>query len=110
MHLNKPNDAAFNYEDLARAAFDCNSKYCDPFGYAAQDIFGGFVHENNPEKFFSSQRALTTVLTVLVYRFPKTEHTEQLRKLIDRTWEAKTQREAIDIIDEAIEIANQLGL
>ncbi|PIQ21068.1 MAG: hypothetical protein COW65_11255 [Cytophagales bacterium CG18_big_fil_WC_8_21_14_2_50_42_9] len=98
------------YEALALATFNCTGKYCAPFKYAAQDSYSGFGHENNPERFFEAQRALTTVLTVLVYRFPKTEHTERIISLIDRTWSAKTQNEAVAIINEAIDIAENLGL
>jgi len=110
MYITKSDSPNMRYEYLARAIFDCNSKYCDPFGYAAQDRFGGFAHEFDSKYFIDSQRALTTVLTVFVYRFPKTEYTETIKNLIDRTWSAKTSTEAIQIIDEAIKIAEKLGL
>lgn len=103
-------DIAMKYEYLIRAAFDCNSKYCDPFSYAAQDQYSNFVYEDSP-RFFKGQRSLTTALTVIVYRFQENKAVvDKLKGLIDQVWESKTQKEIIEVLNEAIEIGKSLDI
>jgi len=46
-------------------------------------------------------------LTILVFRFPKEDKTERIKQLMEDTGEASKWNE---IIDQAIEIGNSLGL
>lgn len=96
---------AFKYEGLARAAFNNCGKYGDPWGYAAQDVFSNFVPEPNQR----GRRALSTIIIKIIIDNSDKKETEDLKKLEEQVWSATNQRQIIDIIDNAIKVAECMG-
>lgn len=97
-------DPAFRYEGLARAAFNDCHKFGDPFGIAAQDIYNRFV----PNPTIEGKRALSIVLVKMIIDNSETAYKETLKKLEKSIWNSETQKEIINIIDEAIEVLNRI--
>jgi hypothetical protein len=97
-------DPAMRYEGLARFAFDNCARNEDPWGYSRQDIFGGFV----PVPTINGKRALSAILNKLIWdKRQYDELKDQLLKLEETIWEAKTQEEIIRIIDYTIQLLKE---
>ncbi|RDV11483.1 hypothetical protein DXT99_24425 [Pontibacter diazotrophicus] len=101
IRLSDNRDPSARFEGLLRYAFNCG-KAEDPFGYARQEEFSGFVDEIR----FSARRALATGLIKLVIDNPDNEYTDRLKELETSVWEAKTQDQIIQIIDAALRLMN----
>lgn len=95
-------DPAMRWEGLVRSIYNCG-KYGDPHGYAAQDFFSNFVEEPNQR----GKVALAHIVLTLVERFPDNE---ELADISERAEGVETQIEVIDIVDELIGMADELGL
>lgn len=102
-------DPGMRFEALMNACFKCSGKYCDPFHYSSQDRYNNFVDEDDPEEFRKGQKALCTGLGILAFRHSDSEYFEELKRLLDSSWDARTQDEVISIIDKGIGIARKLG-
>jgi hypothetical protein len=97
-------DPAMRYEALARYAFGKCPKGGDPFHYSMQEVYN---HNFVGEITIRGRRALSTVLIKLVLDNQNSQKEEGIKKLEDRVWEADSQKEIIDIIDQAIELINK---
>lgn len=106
MHIMRNMGTSFMYEGLARAVFDNCNKYGDPFGLAAQDIYN---NEFVPAPTVKGKRALSTVIIKMIIDHPNSEEVKVLRKIDDALWSASSQEEAINIIEQCIEIGERLG-
>lgn len=91
---------AMRYEGLARAAFGNCNKGRDPRGYASQDRYVNSIIAVD----LKIKRALSTVLIKLIFDNASHPCVVELKKLEDRVWDAKEQREIVRIVDEAIKI------
>lgn len=102
IRLSDYRDPSARFEGLLRYAFKCG-KAEDPFGYARQEEYSGFVDEVR----FSARRALATGLIKLVIDNPDNEYSDRLKELETSVWEAKTQDQINQIIDEALRLMNK---
>lgn len=102
IRLSDDRDPSARFEGLLRYAFKCG-KAEDPFGYARQEEYSGFVDEIR----FSARRALATGLIKLVIDNPDNKYTETLKELETSVWDAKNQDQIIQIIDEALRLMNR---
>jgi hypothetical protein len=91
-------DPAFRYESLARFAFGNCYKYGDPWKCAKQEFYINFIPPN-----IVGKRGLSRALCKLIFDYRDKTSLEELKKLEDSIWIAKTQDEIIDIIDKTIE-------
>lgn len=95
------------FEYLIRACYGCDSKKCDPFGYAAQENYSYFIDEGG-ENFKKGINILSVSLNVLLYRY-RDSNIEELKTLIESLGDAKSQADIGKIVDEGIEIGISLG-
>lgn len=97
-------DPAMRYEGLMRAIFYCD-KFNDPWRYAAQEFYNEFTDIPT----LLGKRAISTALIKMVLDYPNSEKVEAIKDLEKRVWNAESQVDIINIIDEATEIAIALN-
>ena len=90
LRISDDRDPSARFEGLLRYAFKCGMAE-DPFGYARQEEYSGFVDEIR----FSARMALATGLIKLVIDNPDNGYTDRLKDLETSVWEAKTQDQII---------------
>lgn len=100
LYIDNENDPAMRFEALAREAFNCD-KYGDPWGYAAQEKYSVFISEPIS---LDAKRMLSTILIKLICDNQNSSFLEELMKLDNHIWKAKTQIDIIAIIDNTIKI------
>lgn len=102
-YITSNTDPAFRFEDLARFAFDNCSKYGDPWGYAAQEVYSNFI----PNIELKGKRILSTILNKLIYDNRNNQVCEKLKQVENSIWNANSQNDAIDIINRTIELLQE---
>jgi hypothetical protein len=101
LYIDNENDSAMRFEAVAIAAFNNCNKGADPWGYASQDKYSVFVSEPIS---LDAKRMLSTILIKLIWDNQNSSFSEELMKLDNQIWKAKTQNDIIAIIDKTINL------